>query len=236
MKNINDICFIVQARLNSERVPKKMIRDFVGTTLTDHVLEKLVNSSLIPNSQIYLSAHESELINIGNKYPINIFKRSYESANIDCGIKVLFEWYNKLPYKYVIMVSGCNPFLEIKTIEKFIETYLSSSYDGLFSVIEKKNYFWDKKGNMLNKWPKGQDLLNTKKVEATYEAAHCLYGSKMDLIGKGLWVGSWNKKNDPELFVVKEIEAFDIDYEHQFLLAENIFKLNDIEHSLLTNN
>ena len=31
MKNINDICFIVQARLNSERVPKKMIKNFVGT-------------------------------------------------------------------------------------------------------------------------------------------------------------------------------------------------------------
>ena len=54
MKNINNICFIVQARLNSERVPKKMIRNFVGTTLTDHVLQKLVNSPSIPNSQIYL--------------------------------------------------------------------------------------------------------------------------------------------------------------------------------------
>lgn len=235
MKNINDICFIVQARLNSERVPKKMIRDFAGTTLTDHVLEKLVNSSLIPSSQIYLSAHENELVNIGKKYPINIFKRSYESANIDHGIEVLFEWYNKLPYKYVIMISGCNPFLKIKTIENFIKTYLSSPHDGLFSVIEKKNYFWNQKGNMLNKWPEGQDLLNTKEVESTYEAAHCLYGSRMDLIGKGKWVGDWNRKNDPVLFKVEEIEAFDIDYEWQFVLAENLFKLNDIDHSIILN-
>lgn len=234
MKNINDICFIVQARLNSERVPKKMIRNFVGTTLTDVVLEKLISSKLIPNSQIYLSSYEPELISIGEKYPINIFKRSYESANVDCGIKKLFEWYDKLPYKYVIMVSGCNPFLEISTIEKFIQRYIDSPNNGLFSVIEKKNYFWDERGNMLNKWPKGQDLLNTKAVGLTYEAAHCLYGSKMDLIGKGLWVGNWNKQNDPELFPVKEIEAFDIDYERQFILAESIFRLNDIEHSIIT--
>ena len=76
MKNISDICFIVQARLNSERVPQKMIKPFVGTTLTDLVLQKLI-TSMIPNNQIYLSAHEQELINIGNKYPINIWKRSY---------------------------------------------------------------------------------------------------------------------------------------------------------------
>jgi len=235
MKNISDICFIVQARLNSERVPKKMIRNFTGTTLTDHVLQKLVNSSLIPNSQIYLSAHEDELIDIGKKYPINIFKRSYESANVDCGIKTLFEWYNKLSYKYIIMVSGCNPFLTIETIEKFTKKYLKSPNNGLFSVIEKKNYFWDKKGNMINKWPNGQDLLNTKAVQPTYEAGHCLYASRMDSIGKGKWVGSWKKKNDPELYIVNEIEAFDIDYEWQFILAESLFRLNDINHSILTN-
>jgi len=230
MKNISDICFIIQARLNSERVPKKMVRDFAGTTLTDHVLKKLVNCSSIPNSQIYLSAYEDELVSIGNKYPINVFKRSYESANIDCGIEVLFEWYAKLPYKYVILVSGCNPFLKSETIEKFIKKYLKSSNDGLFSVIEKKNYFWDKEGNMLNKWPDGQDLLNTKAVQPTYEAGHCLYASRMDSIGEGKWVGSWRKKNDPEFYIVDEAEAFDIDYEWQFTLAESLFRLNSKDH------
>jgi spore coat polysaccharide biosynthesis protein SpsF (cytidylyltransferase family) len=33
MKNINDVLVIVQARLNSERVPQKMIRPFHDTTL-----------------------------------------------------------------------------------------------------------------------------------------------------------------------------------------------------------
>ena len=210
MKDLKNIAFLVQARLNSERVPKKMIKDFVGSTLTDNVITKLVNSSLIPNDQIYLAVNEPELVQIGEKYPINIFKRSYESANVDNGIQSLFEWWDKLPFEYVIMVSGCNPFLNIKTIENFTKKYMSSPFDGLFSVIEKKNYFWDTKGNMLNKWPKGQDLLNTKAVEKTYEAAHCLYGSRLDSIGKGYWVGSWKKKNDPALFTVDEMEAFNI--------------------------
>tara|TARA_E500000318_G_C3566908_1_gene216093 strand:+ start:1497 stop:2186 length:690 start_codon:yes stop_codon:yes gene_type:complete len=224
MKNLRDICFIVQARLNSERVPNKMVRDFSGTTLTNLVLDKLVSIESIPNHQIYLSVHEKELLDIGSKYPINIFKRSFESANVDSGITTLFEWWNKLPYKYVIMVSGCAPLLSVNTIENFIEHYLSSSHDGLFAVVEKKNYFWNKKGILLNSWPKGQDLLNTKAVEPTYEAAHTLYASKLELIGKGKWVGTWTVLNDPELFVMKEYETFDIDYEWQFLLGETIFR------------
>ena len=222
MKNIKDICFIIQARLNSERVPNKMIKPFAGSNLFEIAIKKLVNCSFIPNENIYLSLYDKELAKIAKKYRVNIFYRSYESANVDCGIETLFEWWDKLPYKYVVMVSGCNPFLKIKTIENFTKKYINSKYDGLFSVIKKKNYFWDKKGNMLNKWPKGQDLLNTKAVESTYEAAHCLYGSRLDSIGKGQWVGSWKKKNDPVLFEVEEKEAFDIDYPWQFEWANNL--------------
>jgi len=232
MKNLNDICFIVQARLNSERVPRKMIKPFTGTTLTDLVLQKLVASN-IPNNQIYFAVHEQELIDIGNKYPINIWKRSYESANVDKGITTLFDWWDKLPYKYVVMISGCNPLLQIETIERFVKQYINSSHDGLFSVIEKKNYFWDTNGNLLNKWPEGQDLLNTKAVDVTYEAGHCLYASRLDSIGNGKWVGSWKTKNDPELFPIKEMEAFDIDYAWQFYVAEQLFYLNDISFSEL---
>ena len=42
MKSINDICFIVQARLNSERIPQKMTKPFCGSILTDLVLQKLL--------------------------------------------------------------------------------------------------------------------------------------------------------------------------------------------------
>ena len=224
MKNINDICFIIQARLNSERVPQKMIKPFANSNLFEIAIKKLIDCPFIPNENIYLSLYDKELVKIAKKYRVNIFYRSYESANVDCGIETLFEWWDKLPYKYVVMVSGCNPFLKIKTIENFTKKYINSKYDGLFSVIKKKNYFWDKKGNMLNKWPKGQDLLNTKAVESTYEAAHCLYGSRLDSIGKGQWVGSWKKKNDPVLFKVEEKEAFDIDYPWQFEWANNLKK------------
>lgn len=222
MKNINDICFIIQARLNSERVPGKMIRKFNDSTLVDIAIQKLIDSDA-PNNQIYLSVHESQLIDIGKKYPINIYQRSYESANIDNGIQTLFEWWDKLPYKYIIMISACNPLLKVETINSFINAFINNDTDGMFSVIAKKNYFWSIDGTMINAWPEGQDLLNTKAVETTYEAAHCLYASRMDSIGKGKWCGSWLEKHDPTLFEVPELETFDIDYEWQFKVAEQLY-------------
>ena len=228
MKSLNEIAVVVQARENSERVPFKMSRGIqqvplASTSLLDIVLEKLTSSDVIQNEHIYLSAHEDNLIEIGERYPINIHKRSWESANVDSGIDVLFDWWDKLPYKYVVMVSGCNPFLKLETIESFFNKYMFSKHDGMFSVVERKNYFWNTKGEMLNQWPEGQDLLNTKAVETTYEAGHCLYGSKMSDIGEGKWVGSWTKKDDPVLFPVSQFEAFDIDEQWQFDLVESYY-------------
>ena len=47
MKNINDICVIIQARLSSERVPGKMLKPFAGTTLMDILFKKLEQSKII---------------------------------------------------------------------------------------------------------------------------------------------------------------------------------------------
>ena len=59
MKKVSEIAVVVQARLGSQRIPQKMIRSFGGTTLTDLMLEKIKNSTVIPEENFYLSAHES---------------------------------------------------------------------------------------------------------------------------------------------------------------------------------
>ena len=62
MKNINDICIVVQARLGSQRVPGKMLRPFAETTLVDILFEKLKSSKVIPLDNIYFSTDNYRLI------------------------------------------------------------------------------------------------------------------------------------------------------------------------------
>ncbi len=221
-KKISEICIMVQARLESTRVPQKMIKPFAGTTLVDILFKKLSKSSIVPRENIYFSVCDIELKKIGLKHNINIFERSQRSLNSE-GIELqeIFEWHN-LPYKYVIMVSACNPLLKIETIDSFIEHFLSSKEDNCFAVFEKKTYYWDKNKNNLTDW-KGITSMNTKFVDPVYEAAHCLYASRMNIIGEGYWMNTESPPN-LDLFVMEELESFDIDYEWQFEVAEKLYK------------
>ena len=66
--------------------------------------------------------------------------------------------------------------------------------------------------------------MNTKKVDSLFEAAHCLYASPMDIIGKGYFMGNLKNINNINLYVIKEpIETLDIDEEWQFKSFESIY-------------
>ena len=222
-KCINDVCIVVQARLGSTRVPGKMLRPFAGTTLVDILFNKLKSSKVIPKENIYFSAYEDELKEVGSKHNINIFDRSEASAFSEGeSLSEIFEWYNKLSFKYVILVSACNPLLKIETIDSFVKSFLNSDKEGGFAVFEKKTYYWDKNGKAITDW-KGHTSMNNKFVEPVYEAAHCLYASRMDIIGDNHWMDT-KSPSEPELFVMDELEAFDIDYEWQFELGEKLWK------------
>jgi CMP-N-acetylneuraminic acid synthetase len=133
----------------------------------------------------------------------------------------IYEWYNVLPYKYVVLVSACNPLLKIETIDNFIESFINSDKEGGFAVFEKKTYYWDKESKPITNW-KGATIMNTKFVDPIYEAAHCLYASRMDIIGDGFWMDT-KSPPEPELFTMDELEAFDIDYEWQFDVAQTLY-------------
>ena len=224
-KNIDDIAFIVQARLNSQRVPQKMIKPFAGTNLFGLILDKLLDSEVIPSENIIASVHEEELFNEANTIRnIRTFERSYESANNDNDIKKIYEWHNKLPHKYCVLISGCNPLLSVRTIDNFVKQFVEQEEENLFAVFEKKTYYWNKEGALITPWPKDQTIMNTKAVEPINEAAHVLYASRMDLIQDEKFMGDFEKPGGIKLFKMDELEAFDIDYPWQFEVGEMLYE------------
>ena len=226
MKKSDSVAIIVQARLNSQRVPQKMIRDFAGTTLFDVVLDKLIEAFPHSREHIWASVYEDELLSIAENKGVNIFYRSKESANNDNSLQKIYEWHDKLPknYKYVILVSGCNPLLRPETIGNFHNQFINQEEENLFAVIEKKTYYWNKEGALVTPWPEDQTIMNTKVVEPTYEAAHVLYASRLDLIKEDKFMGDFQAPGGIKLFSMPELEAFDIDYEWQFELGEKLYE------------
>lgn len=225
MKKLSEVLIVTQARLSSQRVPYKMLRPLGKTNLFELILTKLKASEYLPDSNIYASVYEPELKQVAKDVGIQTYMRSSISASTEGDIKELYSWWDKLPFKYVVLVSGCSPFLKISTIDKFVKTFIEQEEESLFAVTEKKQYFFDKDSNLITPWPDGFKIMNTKFVDPTYEAAHVLYASRMDLIGKEEFMGDMSK-GEVKLFTISEQEAFDIDYEWQFELASDFLRNN----------
>jgi CMP-N-acetylneuraminic acid synthetase len=225
MKPKKNVAVIVQARLQSERVPAKMVKPFAGTCLLEIALKKVLKSLVIKPNQFFLAAHEPELLAIGENLGVNIFHRSRQSAHAEgVPLTLLYEWWNQLPFEYAILINACNPLLRIETIDAFFNHYSLSSGDGLFGVMKKKNYLWHLDGSLATESPGRGAAMDTKLVSPYYEAAHCLYAGRLDRIGDGLWMGDLAKPGDIELFEIDELEAFDIDYGWQFNAGEVLYK------------
>lgn len=222
-KLLSEILFIVQARLGSQRCPRKMIRNFADTTLVDICLEK-IKKSIIPLENFYFSVYEEELKEVGRKMGVNVWNRSKESTFSEGEqLTTIYDWHVMSDqYSFVILISACNPFLKVETINKFIEQFLSSEYNSLFSVKKEKNYFWDKDGRCINN--SSEQIMNTKYVAPIYSGLHCLYASPMDLIKRGRFMGNF-EQNNPALFVMDNPEEmFDIDYEFDFKICNILYK------------
>ena len=225
MKKIDDIAIIIQARVSSKRCKRKMIRTFAGTNLLQILFDKIKKSTVIKKENLYVSSYDKEINDIADKNGFNIFKRTKQSALSEGNnINVLYEWWNKINYKYCVLINASLPFLSIKTIDDFIKKYQKNRTQGQFAVSERKNYYWYK-NKLINSWPKNLQCMNTKKIDPIYEAAHCLYASPLNIIGKGSFMGNLKNLNNVYLYKIKNlIEILDIDEEWEFQLCENIYK------------
>ncbi len=121
MKKIEDISLVIYARLNSQRCPNKMVRPFANSTLLDIGIKKVLSSKIIPKKNIYIGVYEKKLIDIAKKYKVNIYKRSKKSAESEgFPVSKYYEFWNKIPFKNVVMLNVCSVLLDIKTIDQFI--------------------------------------------------------------------------------------------------------------------
>ena len=221
-KNIKDICFVVNSRLGSTRVKRKMIRPFGGSSLFEIAIRKIPQSSVIPPEQFFVSVWEDELKEIAKRVGVNIFHRSEQSAKNETSLREIFEWCDKLDFKYVVVVNPCLPFMPIETIDRFVTEFLTSEHQGLFGVIRTKDYFWNKNHEMIT--PLGKDrCLNTKLVEECFKVGHCLYASTMEGIRTNNYMGDYTK-NNPALFELEPEQCIDIDYQWEFDMANAYYK------------
>jgi len=216
---------VVNARLKSERVPRKMLAPFAGSCLLEIALKKLLACDFLDQNQLYLGAYDEKIKDIGRKLGVQIYNRTYESTLEPVTMDVIYKYLWDIDTEYVLEINPCNPLLNSETINRALHVFFEKEYKSLFSVVKRQNFYFNQDSSLMNRFignEKYLPTLETKLIEPVYEAAHCIYIWKAERVKKeGL---RWNlTKNDPFLFEIPPDEAFDIDWPWQFNLAENFY-------------
>jgi CMP-N-acetylneuraminic acid synthetase len=121
---------------------------------------------------------------------------------------------------YYLQTHSTNPLLRTETITAAIELFIEKrgSYDSLFSVTRLRKRLWDERGRAVNHDP--GVLLRTQDLQPLYEENSCIYIFDRN----GLEAGGSRIGRRPFMFEIDGVEAWDIDDESDFRIAEVLYQ------------
>lgn len=215
------ISVVTNARLQSTRVPRKLVRPFAGTSLIEIALAKLDRMDFFDGR--YLAVAEEELKALARNYRnVEILHR--DPAAVKQGVNpqtVTFAHYLEIPSDYVFAFNPCLPCVSIETIRKAYDYFQSTDHPSYMAAMQTGDWIFDADGNPLTNTDAGN--VTTNKNRAFMKATHAFY-----IIEKRRYRDTgklWSlTRNDPHLISMPEHEAVDVDTETEFAVAEGFWK------------
>lgn len=133
--------------------------------------------------------------------------------------EVLLHDVSKVEADFYLQTHSTNPLLQTETITQAIDNFLKvyPIYDSLFSVTKLHTRLWNQLGQPINHNP--AILLRTQDLPPIYEENSNLYIFSRDTLEKRR-----NRLGErPLMFEIGELEAYDIDEELDFQIAEFLY-------------
>jgi CMP-N-acetylneuraminic acid synthetase len=215
------IVALVPMRHESQRVPGKNYRVFNGRPLYHWIVKSLLECPII--SQVVIDTDSSFIMEDGKKHfpRVKILERAEQlrDGNIPMNEVLLYDM-SQVEADYYFQTHSTNPLLKTKTISRAIKLFLEnrSVYDSLFSVTRVQVRLWDSIARAINHDP--SILLRTQDLPPVYEENSCIYIFSRPVLEK-----KRNRIGDrPLLFEIDRLEAWDIDEELDFQIAEFLSK------------
>ena len=211
---------IVPMRHQSERVRGKNYRPFAGRPLYHRIIETLLACSSIDRVVIDT---DSDWIrqDAATHFPsvIVVERAEHLRAGEIPMNDVLIGTTERVEAPFYLQTHSTNPLLRSETVERAIARFLAThpNHDSLFSVTRVGTRLWDGLHRPINHNP--AILLRTQDLPPIYEENSCLYLFSRDVLH--------SLRNRigirPLLFEIDREEAWDIDEESDFDVAEFLF-------------
>ncbi len=221
------IVALVPMRHHSERVPGKNFRELAGKPLYTHILETL---QVCPEIDHILIDTDSPVIAAGvrEEFPLaQVVERPEHLLGDDVAMNdILLSDVTQTGADFFLQTHSTNPLLRPETVSKAIAAFWENypSYDSLFSVTRLYTRLWDANGKPVNHDP--NVLLRTQDLPPMYLENSCMYiFSKKALQERHNRLGY-----HPFMFEISAEEAWDIDTELDFAIADYLKTNNHRDH------
>jgi CMP-N-acetylneuraminic acid synthetase len=208
-------------RHHSQRVPGKNYRPLAGKPLYHHIIQTLLN---VPEITAILVDTDSEPVIHGLRtdFPqVQVLVRpdSLRADDIPMNDILLYDTA-QVSADFYLQTHSTNPLLRAETVSRAIQTFLADypNHDSLFSVTRLQTRLYDAAGRALNHDP--NVLLQTQDLPPVYEENSCIYlFTRPNLVRRRHRIGE-----RPLLFEIDPAEAWDIDEELDFAIADFLMR------------
>lgn len=208
---------------NSERVPNKNLRDFNGAPLFHAIMHTLRNTPSV--SHIIINTDSEQIAaNAEQHFPgVIIHWRPEELCGDMVSMNRIIEYdMQKMGAGHYLQTHSTNPLLKSETLEKGIQTYFENldTCDSVFSVTRIQTRLYWESGEPVNHNP--AELIRTQDLPPVFEenSNFFIFSSDSFHRNEGKRIG-----RTPRMVEMDKLEAIDIDYPQDFILAETLMKL-----------
>jgi spore coat polysaccharide biosynthesis protein SpsF len=127
-----ETAIILQARLGSKRLPRKVLKKINGKTILEHVVNRLKKTKLSKNIIIATTRREEDkkIIDVAKKINCHTFRGSTNNV-----LKRYYEAAVHYKVKNIVRICSDCPLIDPKIINKVYSFYLKNNYDYVSNKI-----------------------------------------------------------------------------------------------------
>ena len=218
---MNTIVALVPMRHHSQRVQGKNFRPLAGKPLFHHIIGSLLACPEL--SRVIVDTDSQPIMEgLRQHFPmVSILERPRQLLGDSVSMnEILVYDTSQVEADYYLQTHTTNPLLRSSTISHAIQSFLANApeHDSLFSVTRRQVRLWDQLGRAINHNP--AILLQTQDLPPVYEENSCIYiFTRENLINRLNRLGE-----RPMMFEMDAAEAWDIDEELDFSIAEYLMQ------------
>ncbi|MEN6555639.1 MAG: acylneuraminate cytidylyltransferase family protein [Anaerolineaceae bacterium] len=219
--SLEKIVALVPMRHASVRVPGKNYRPIAGKPLYHHILETLLACPEI--SQVVVDTDSPLILDgLAKDFPTvaALLRPEHLRADTIPTNEILLHDTAQVPADLYLQTHSTNPLLRTQTVSAAIRALreVYPAYDSLFGVTRLQTRLWDELGRAINHNP--AVLLRTQDLPPVYEENSCIY-----LFTRETLAQRRNRLGErPLMFEIAAEEAWDIDEEIDFTIAEGLLR------------